>query len=149
MFDITHSLNSSFNYHPSNVKLLKDFTFSLNFVYYTGRPVTLPESFYYIGDVAFPYWEGRNQYRLPDYHRMDLGIQFEPKHLAFKMKKSNRSLQPSLDISLYNIYGRRNIYTIDIIQTGGKGDANSSSVFNAQGRSTFGFVPSFQFNLKF
>ncbi len=150
MFDITHSLNSQFSYNASKVKGLKDFTFSLNFVYYTGRPVTLPESYYYIGNVAMPYWEARNQYRLPDYHRMDIGIKYEPEYLNFKTKKNNRKFQPSLDISLYNIYNRRNIFTIDMINNGsGKGGANPSSVFSAQGRSTFGFVPSFQFNLMF
>ena len=150
MFDITHSLNSQFSYNPSKVKGLKDFTFSLNFVYYTGRPVTLPENYYYIGNVAMPYWEARNQYRLPDYHRMDIGIKYEPKSLSFKTKKNNRKFQPSLDISLYNIYNRRNIFTIDMVNNGsGKGGTDPSSVFSAQGRSTFGFVPSFQFNLKF
>lgn len=149
MFDITHSLNSQFSYNPSKVKGLKAFTFSLNFVYYTGRPVTLPESFYYIGTVAMPYWEARNLYRLPDYHRMDIGIKYEPEYLSFKTK-NNRKIQPSIDISLYNVYNRRNIYTIDIVNNGaGKDGADPSSVFSAQGRSTFGFVPSFQFNLKF
>jgi len=149
MFDITHSLNSQFSYNPSKIKSLKDFTFSLNFVYYTGRPVTLPESYYYIGDIAMPYWEARNLYRLPDYHRMDIGIKYEPESLSFKTK-NNRKIQPSIDISLYNVYNRRNIYTIDIVNNGaGKVGANPSSVFSAQGRSTFGFVPSFQFNLKF
>ena len=150
MFDITHSMNSQFSYNASKVKGLKDFTFSLNFVYYTGRPVTLPENYYYIGNVAMPYWEARNQYRLPDYHRMDIGINYEPESLSFKTKKNRRKFQPSLDISLYNIYNRRNIFTIDMVNNGTeKGGANPSSVFSAQGRSTFGFVPSFQFNLKF
>jgi len=149
MFDITHSLNSQFSYNPSKVKGLKDLTFSLNFVFYTGRPVTLPESYYYINNVAMPYWEARNQYRLPDYHRMDIGIKYEPERLAFKTKKNNRKFQPSLDVSLYNIYNRRNIYTIDLINNAGKDGSNPESVFSAQGRSTFGFVPSFQLNLKF
>jgi len=150
MFDITHSLNSQFSYNPSKSKLFKDFTLSINFVYYTGRPVTLPESYYYIGNVSMPFWEARNQYRLPDYHRMDIGINYEPESLSFKTKKNNRKFQPSIDISLYNIYNRRNIFTIDMVNNGlGKDGVNPSSVFSAQGRSTFGFVPSFQFNLKF
>lgn len=150
MFDITHSLNSQFSYNPSKVKGLKDFTFSLNFVYYTGRPVTLPENYYYIGDVAMPYWEARNQYRLPDYHRMDIGINYEPESLSFKTKKNKRKFQPSLDISLYNIYNRRNIFTMDMVNNASaKGGNDSSNVFSAQGRSTFGFVPSFQLVLKF
>ncbi len=150
MFDITHSLNSTFSYNPSKVRGLKDFTFSINFVYYTGRPVTLPESYYYVGSVPMPYWESRNQYRLPDYHRMDIGIKYEPTKLAFKTKKNKRQFQPSLDISLYNIYNRRNIFTIDVVNNGrGKNGANPESVFSAQGRSTFGFVPSFQLNLTF
>ena len=149
-FDITHSLNMLATYKLSKIKPLKDFTLSMNFVYYTGRPVTLPESYYYLGGVAFPYWEGRNLYRLPDYHRLDFGIKYEPKYLAMKNKKSGQIFQPSLDISLYNVYNRRNVYTIDFTNNGeGKGSANPSSNFTASGRSTYGFIPSFQFTLKF
>jgi hypothetical protein len=121
----------------------------MNFVFYTGRPVTLPESYYYLGTAAMPYWEARNQYRLPDYHRMDIGIKYEPEFLTFKTKNNNRKIQASIDVSLYNIFNRRNIYTIDLINNAGKDGVNPSSVYSAQGRSTFGFVPGFQFNLRF
>lgn len=152
MFDITHSLSVLASYKFSKFKALKDLTISTNFVYYTGRPVTLPESYYYLGGVAFPYWEGRNLYRLPNFHRLDFGMKYEPTYLAIKTKKSNRTLQPSIDISLYNVYNRRNVYTIDFVNNSGGKTASATiptNVFTPYGRSTYGFIPSFQFNLKF
>jgi len=149
MFDITHSLNLLSSY--SFTKALKGVTLSGNFVYYTGRPATLPESYYTIGGVAFPYWEARNEYRLPDFIRMDFGIKYEPKYLAIKTKKPDKKLQPILDISLYNVLNRRNIYSIDFAnntaENGSKGTPTNN--FTPYGRSTFGFIPSFQLTLKF
>jgi len=149
MFDITHSLNLLSSY--SFTKALNGVTLSANFVYYTGRPATLPESYYTIGGVAFPYWEARNEYRLPDFIRMDFGIKYEPKYLAIKTKKPNEKLQPVLDISFYNVLNRRNIYSIEFANsTIGKGTAATpTNNFTPYGRSTFGFIPSFQLTLKF
>ena len=146
-FDITNNLTTMVSY-----QLRKDLTFSANFLYATGRPVTLPESYYYIGGVAFPYWEGRNLYRLPDYHRLDLGLQYEPAYLRIQLKKAKRTIRPSFDVSLYNVYNRRNIYTINFANNGagsaGKGET-ATTEFSASGLSQYGFIPSFQVTLKF
>ena len=150
-FDITNNLTSMVSY-----QLRKDLTLSANFLYSTGRPITLPESYYYIAGVAFPYWEGRNLYRMPDYHRLDLGIQYEPAYLRIQLKKANRTIRPSLDVSLYNVYNRRNIYTINFANNassasgkGGTTSAISTTQFTASGLSQYGFIPSFQVTLKY
>jgi hypothetical protein len=144
-FDITNSLSILASY-----ELFKNLTISSTFVYTTGRPATLPEAYYNVSGVNFPYWEGRNKYRLPDYHRLDFGIKYEPKFLVISLKKYNREITPSFEISLYNVYNRRNIHTINFSQNSiGKGDPNGTNAYQAYGISTFGFVPSFQFHLKF
>jgi hypothetical protein len=149
-FDITHSINSIASYKLSKIEPLKDFTISMNFVYYTGRPITLPESYYYLGGVPIPYWEGRNGYSLPNYHRLDLGLKYIPAFLTIATKNPERKLRPQLDISLYNVYNRRNVFTIDFYSNAGeKAVTPAKNVFSSQGRSTFGFIPSFQLTLKF
>jgi len=145
-FDKTHDLALILSY-----EVIKNLTISSTFLYSTGRPVTLPESYYYINNVPFPYWEGRNKYRLPDYHRMDLGIIYEPDFLSINLKKSDRKIRTSLEVSLYNIFNRRNVHTINYSSnSGGKqGSGDASHVFEPYGVSTYGFMPSFQIHIKF
>jgi len=141
MFDKTHNLTAIASY-----EIIKNLTLSTTFLYSTGRPVTYPEHFYYVSGIPFPYWEGRNKYRLPDYHRLDFGIIYEPDFLAMGDVRSG------IQASFYNVYNRRNIYTVDFVATGSNGkDPNGSSEnnFTSYARSTFGFMPSFQIYIKF
>ena len=149
MFDKTHSLAMYINYD-----LLKDLTLSTTFLYTTGSPVTLPEAYYNISGVSFPYWEGRNKYRLPNYNRLDFGLVYEPDFLFFKLFE--RDIKTQVKVSMYNIYNRRNIRAITVYDTvaGGKGKGGSSSTSNGSlfqrfGISTYGFLPSFNINFKF
>ncbi len=144
MFDRTNSLSVL-----SSFELTKYLTLSATFLYYTGRPVTLPESYYYVSGIPFPYWEGRNKYRLPDYHRLDLGLKFHPKFMTLPLKKLNRELLTSFEVSLYNIYNRRNVHTIYYSQGGGKSIEDATHLFEPYGVSTYGFMPSFQLNIEF
>ena len=146
MFDKTHSLSllTSFD-------LFKNLTLSSAFFYSTGRPVTLPESYYYISGIPFPYWEGRNKYRLPDYHRLDFGILYEPDFLAIPLKYTDRAIRPGMKLSFYNVYDRRNVHTINYSTVGsGKGGSNEPEhVYEPYGVSTYGFMPSFEINFEF
>ena len=140
MYDKTHSLSALASY-----ELIKDLTISATFLYSTGSPITLPEAYYNVSGVNFPYWEGRNKYRLPNYHRLDLGLKYEPDFLAIKL--NNRQIKTGLELSFYNVYNRRNIRTIGMSE--GSKDNNSGSVYQQNGISTYGFMPSFQINFKF
>jgi len=145
MFDKTHSLSMISSY-----ELFDDLVLSATFLYSTGRPVTLPESYYYVNGVPFPYWEGRNKYRLPDYHRLDFGIKYEPDFLSIKINRMQREINTSLELSFYNVYNRRNIYTIEhTTNSPGKEGTEANHVFEAYGLSTYGFMPSFQLNIQF
>ncbi len=151
MFDKTHNLSVIASY-----ELLKNLTLSSTFIFSTGRPITLPESFYYVSGVPFPYWEGRNKYRLPDYHRLDFGLKYEPDFLKINLKRNSRTLKTGLDLSFYNVYNRRNVNTIGFsVAKGnsGKGPAagttDASRIFQPYGVSIYGFMPSFSVNVKF
>jgi hypothetical protein len=80
-------------------------SFSANFLYNTGRPVTYPVSRYTLnGGLVVPVFLNRNQARIPDYHRLDISFTFNG--------KSNKKWQNSWVVGIYNIYGRRNAYSI-------------------------------------
>lgn len=82
---------------------------SISWVFNSGNTATLPLQEYYdpLEDVynyeAIPYVSSRNNYRLPNYHRMDVGINF---HRNFKHGKR------TINISVYNVYNRKNPYLI-------------------------------------
>jgi len=46
----------------------------LNWIYSTGIPFTLPSGRYEVLGNILPLYTSRNEFRLPDYHRMDLSI---------------------------------------------------------------------------
>jgi hypothetical protein len=100
-YDKPHDLTLAMNY-----KLSRRFTFSANFTYSTGRPVTLPEYKYSIGSHEIIYYSERNKYRMKDYHRLDLALTYEGSLLKHQKWRS------SWTISLYNVYGRHNPFSV-------------------------------------
>ncbi|MBN1925585.1 MAG: TonB-dependent receptor, partial [Prolixibacteraceae bacterium] len=100
-YDKPHDLTIAMNY-----KLSRRFTFSANFTYSTGRPVTLPEYKYSIGSQEVIYYSERNKYRMDDYHRLDLALTYEGSLLRHQKWRS------SWTISLYNVYGRHNPFSV-------------------------------------
>lgn len=86
-------------------QLLKDLTISATWVYQTGNAVTFPIGTYTInGETKYLYGD-RNSNRMPDYHRLDLG-------LTWKIK-SNSKYDSSINLSVYNAYARKNAFSID------------------------------------
>lgn len=117
-YDKTHSVNLALTYKQS-----KRLSFSANFVYSTGRPLTFPNAKYqYMGQVVLDYSE-RNQNRIPDYHRLDLAVTCKGKG------KPNRSWRGEWVFSLYNVYARRNAYSVYFIGDGvGQNQATKLSI---------------------
>jgi hypothetical protein len=111
-------------------------TVSATWVFNTGSAVTFPSGKYLInGNVEYYYTE-RNGYRMPDYHRLDLGATY-----SFKKKGKSES---SLSFSLYNAYGRKNAYLIDFEE-----DPDDATRTIAVKTYLFTFVPSITYNFKF
>lgn len=99
-YDRPHNLNIIGNYHIS-----RRWRFSWTFSYTTGRPVTLPEYKYSIGGNELIHYSDRNEYRLTDYHRLDVSITREE---SLRVKKFWKG---SWTFSIFNVYGRKNLYS--------------------------------------
>src|SRR5690606_7614531 len=84
---------------------VKRMSFNATFNYRTGRPITLPSGIYDIdGKIVIDYQE-RNQARIPDYHRLDLGATY------YFYQKKNSNYRSYLTVSLYNAYSRINAFS--------------------------------------
>jgi len=100
-FDKPNDLVVTFNYLFS-----RRFSFSSNYTWSTGRPITYPVATYHISDKILVHYSDRNKYRIPDYSRLDL---------SFKVSgnlKSRRIAHPNWTFSVYNLLGRQNVYSI-------------------------------------
>jgi hypothetical protein len=106
-YDQTHNISVVANYEISD-KL----TLSANWVYHTGNCLTLPSAKYQTYNNEFfnsekyktvEIYSERNGYRLPDYHRLDIGI-----NRTKQMKKGVRNWS----INIYNAYNRQNAYYV-------------------------------------
>jgi len=100
-FDQPHIVNLNWKYG-----LTKRIFLTGSFTYRSGRPVTIPISAFSIDHIPMAYFSDRNQFRIPDYHRMDIALVFEG---SLKRKKM---FDGTLIISVYNVYGRKNPYTV-------------------------------------
>ncbi|HEX2396389.1 MAG TPA: carboxypeptidase-like regulatory domain-containing protein [Bacteroidales bacterium] len=88
--------------------------FSANFTYSTGRPITLPE-YYFFNETDRPWLKGRdevpvfsdrNKYRLEPYHRLDFTLTIGE---SLRLKKKWKG---TWTFALLNVYGRKNPYTV-------------------------------------
>ncbi|MEZ5072035.1 MAG: TonB-dependent receptor [Bacteroidales bacterium] len=100
-FDRPHVLNVVANYN-----LNRRFSVSSNVVYMSGRPTTYPTSLYYINDIAYIDYYARNQFRIPDYFRIDLSLNIEGN------LKANKPMHSSWSLNVYNLLGRNNPQSI-------------------------------------
>ena len=100
-FDQPHSLKLNMN-----VQVNKRQTFSLNFTYNTGRPITVPIANYYLDGSSIPHYSDRNQFRIPDYHRLDISYTFRRNAVRRTRYKG------SLTLSVYNLYFRKNPFSV-------------------------------------
>lgn len=130
-FDKPHDFSVVLNY-----KLTKRYSISSNFVYQTGRPITFPVGSYYFNNAIYPLYSDRNAFRLPDYYRLDIGFNIEGNH---KIKKLAHSFW---NISVYNVLGRNNPYSIFFVTQDKKLRAYQSSIFAIP-------IPTITYNFKF
>ncbi len=116
--------------------LTKKIKISANWVYNTGSAVTFPSGSYIIDHQKVPYFTERNGYRMPAYHRLDVG--------ATWYRKKTDKRESSWNFSVYNAYGRQNAYSISF-QT----NKNDPTKTEALQTSLFRWVPSITYNFKF
>jgi hypothetical protein len=113
-----------------------------NWVYSTGRPLTLSLESYDYGDYSVPVYSAeRNQFRLPDYHRLDLAFT-----LAGREKPGKR-FNGHWVFSIYNVYFRKNPLLIVISPP--VGDSANPNKLTAHRLTLLGLIPSVTYNFKF
>jgi hypothetical protein len=100
-YDIPVSVNTVLNYRVN-----RRISFSSNLVYHTGRPVTYPISVFRIDGKRYVHYSDRNEYRIPDYFRIDLSVNVEGNLREKKLAHSYWML------NIYNLTGRRNAYSV-------------------------------------
>ncbi|RYD80180.1 MAG: TonB-dependent receptor [Sphingobacteriales bacterium] len=109
---------------------------SAAFVYYTGNAVTFPSGKYLVNGTIVNYYTERNGYRMPAYHRLDLGATWQ--------RKKTEKFESSWNFSLYNAYGNKNAYTITFRE-----NPDDPTRTQAIKTTLFTFVPSVTYNFKF
>jgi len=100
-FDIPNSFNAVINY---NIK--KRLSTSAVVSYQSGKPMTFPTGVYYVNNSSYLDYSSRNEYRIPDYFRIDLSLKLEGNF------KKNKFLHSSFVLGVYNITGRDNAYSV-------------------------------------
>lgn len=130
-FDKPHDFSAVMNY-----RLTKRYSFSANFIYQTGRPVTYPVGKYEYNGVEYTLYSDRNKFRIPDYYRLDIGVNFEGNH---KIKKLAHSFW---NFSIYNVLGRNNPYSVFFVTKNGEVKGYKTTIFSVP-------IPTITYNFKF
>jgi hypothetical protein len=107
--DLPHVLNVGWR-----KQLSRKVYFSGTFVYHTGRPVSIPLNGYAVDYTSVANFSDRNNFRIPDYHRLDLALVVEGSNRKKKFGQSNWTF------SIYNVYARRNPYSVFFVDKGNK-----------------------------
>jgi outer membrane receptor protein involved in Fe transport len=127
---------------PHNINLIGNYKFShrlslsMNGVYSTGRPITLPIAVFYQAGAQRVLYSDRNQYRIPDYIRADVSINLEGNHKIKKLAHSSWSM------GVYNVFARQNPYSVYFIQENGIIKGYQLSIFATA-------IPFITYNFKF
>lgn len=148
-FDRTHDISLVLAH-----KLNKKWTLSTNFIFGTGRAITLPQSGYFIENRLVYNYAERNSFRMKDYHRLDLSAIYQPKNTRTEIdpktgKKTEvpRKIQSKWVFSVYNVYNRLNPYFY-YFDTAGRPVDNTFKV-TAKQVSLFPILPSVTWNFSF
>lgn len=123
---------------------------SSNFTFLTGTPTTFPTSRYQMGDYVVPYnyGDGRNNFRIPVYHRLDISATLQGK--KFKRNGERRKNESYWVFSIYNLYGRRNPFSIYFTQEDSRPVPGDLVNTEARQVSIIGnMIPAFSYNFKF
>jgi hypothetical protein len=130
-YDQPHDANFIGNY-----RITHRYSFSLNAVYSTGRPITLPIANFYYGGSERTLYGDRNGYRIPDYFRLDLSMNIAGDH------KLTQKFHNSWTVGVYNLTGRKNPYSVYFISQNGVVNGYKLSVFGSA-------IPYVNFNVNF
>lgn len=111
------------------------------FIYGTGNAITVPSQRYFVDGNLLDVYGPRNGFRMPAYHRADIGATHTPR------PKNGRKRHGQWVFSVYNLYNRLNPY---FIYFGNEGDIQEGTLdIQAYQISLFPILPSVTWNFKF
>lgn len=130
-YDKPHDFNFTGSYHITH-----RYSISLNLIYSTGRPITLPIAQYAYDGNNRIYFSDRNKYRIPDYFRSDISINILGNHRIKQLAHN------SWTIGIYNITGQQNAYSTYFNVQNGVISGHKLSIFAAP-------IPFINYNIRF
>lgn len=119
-----------------NYRVNHRFSLSLNVVYSTGRPITLPIAEYYYANSYRVLYSNRNEYRIPDYFRSDFSMNLDGNY------KIHQRIHNSWTFGVYNFTARKNPYSVFFQSQNGHVQGYKLSIFGTA-------IPFITFNFKF
>jgi len=133
-YDRTHNISLVTNYDLS-----KRWNLSTSWIFATGNPTSFPIAKYDVQGNSMYYYSSRNGNRIPDYHRLDISLTYD-----FK-KNEHRKVKQSINFSIYNLYARRNAYSVYFKQ-----NEDNPNITEATRLSIIGsMIPSVTYNFNF
>lgn len=133
-YDRTHNVSVVASY-----ELARRLNLSATWVFSTGNPTSYPIAKYDIQGSTLYYYADRNSNRIPDYHRLDVSLTYD-----FR-KNDSRKFKQSLNFAIYNVYARRNAYSVTFRQ-----NEDNPNVSEATRLSIIGsMIPSITYNFNF
>lgn len=129
--DRRHDINVVAMYSPN-----KRWDLSASWKFYSGQAMSVPVAKYEVEGETYYYYNNRNNYRTPNYHRLDFG--------ATRHCKPHRHWQSEWAFGIYNVYGRYNPFVITIDE-----DEDSATGSRMTQTSLFAFLPSVTYRFKF
>jgi len=127
-----HNFSANFSY-----QLTKRTRIASVFKFTSGGFITIPEgTFNYYGS-SFNYYSSRNGYQLPSYHRMDISVSVDVK------RNTNRKWQGTWNYGIYDVYNRKNVFSLFIKQRNTLGDSEATKMY------LYGISPYVSYSFKF
>ena len=99
-FDTPNNLSVTVKY-----LIRKGVEFSSTFVYSDGRPASIPSGRFNYQGQTIAYFNERNGFRIPDYHRLDISWTWD-------LESEKKLLDGDFTFSVYNLYGRQNAFSL-------------------------------------
>lgn len=109
--------------------------FSTSWTFSSGRPLTAPDAKYEIAGTTCYYYSGRNTYKTPASHRLDLSATYT---------RRGRKTTSIWSFGIYNAYSYQSPFVIYF-----EDDSSRPSGTRAVQQSLFGILPSVSYTIKF
>ena len=113
---------------------------SASWVFLSGQAMSVPSAKYEINGETIYYYNERNGYRAPAYHRLDVSASYKRQHVT----KRGRKWSDEWTFGIYNLYNRYNPFTITF-----KSNSTYPTGTKAKLTALFGIMPSVAYNFYF